>query len=102
LVKWQGYELVGQEAVYSCHWASELSADLDQGIFRRMVRQRQQVQRDPTGGSSDDTASDAISSGSKAGGVFSSQSPGGSPAAAHAVWASGRQRCQAGREARAR
>lgn len=75
LVKWQGYELVGQEAAYSWQWASELSADLDQGTYRRMVRQWRQAQLDPTGGSSDDTASE----------VSSSRSLGGSPEATHAV-----------------
>jgi len=74
LVKWQGYELVGQEAAYSWQWASELSADLDQGTYRRMVRQWRQAQRDPAGGSSDDTASD----------VSSSRSLGGFPEATHA------------------
>ena len=100
LVKWQGYELVGQEAAYSWQWASELSADLDQGTYRRMVRQWRQAQRDPTGGSSDDTASDA-----------SAAQRARCPAAAAWVgplrrrmrlWRSGRQRCQAGRDAGAR
>jgi hypothetical protein len=39
LVKWLGYELVGEEAAYTWQWAGELMACMDQRSYRRCVRQ---------------------------------------------------------------
>lgn len=42
LVKWLGYEMVGEEAAYSWQPAAQLQRDLDRRSYRRFIQQLRQ------------------------------------------------------------